>query len=103
MAQVIEVLFLNDENINGEPLHDGFTKASSHQEAIELALTEWSGGAGVLKRIERDTSIEVTHVGSGANRAWKYVYTAVVEGPVGGDDDNREMTAVLFTQYKEKE
>lgn len=114
MGQVIEVRFINPDN--GEVLSEEFTVTSTknfsqtshtamHQEAIELALDAWSGGGGVLKRIQRDDQFngKWTPMAGGSGSCWKYVYNCVVEGPAGTEEDNREMTAVLFTEWKEKE
>jgi len=97
MGQVIEVRFMNPANMPMEELHDSFTVAKTHEVAINLAMHEWSGGVGVIKSTERLGDVQ--YVKAGVNSCWKYVYKCVVED----DEYDREMLAVLFAQYKERQ
>lgn len=103
MPQVIEVRFLHPNT--GEELHDCFTKATTHEEAIRLALDDFSGEAGKLKRApERDPKSEQgAPAGSGANRAWRYVYHCVLEDPENPGGEGLLLLTVLFATYKERE
>lgn len=94
MSQVIEVRFQNPAN--GEVLHDDMTLASSHEEAIKLALDNWSGGTGVIKEICKWEGVEQ---GKYQNPpSWRYIYYVALEE----EEYDRAMMAVLFAQYKEK-
>ncbi len=93
MSQVIEVRFIH--TTTQEVLTDRMTAASSHREAVELALSAWSGGVGVL--------VDMEPVGEGEflNRStpcWRYHYICTLQD----DEYDREVLAQLFTQYKEK-
>lgn len=98
MSQVIAVHF--HDPLTQEKLSNHFTKASSHQEAIELALTSWSGGVGILKEITRQGMGQ--QILAGANSCWRYIYSCILEGPPD-DPENREVLAVLFTTYREQD
>lgn len=102
MGQVIGVRVINP--LTKEVLIDEVTLTSvpfnktdhkpAHRQAIELALYEGSGGAGVLKDLHR-----VGDPIAGANWSWLYKY----EISLADDEYDREAWAFLFTQYKESE
>lgn len=104
MSQVIEVRLINP--MTAEVIFDHMTKASSHKEAFELALSAWSGGSGVLKHMELDRP------GKWTPPAWKYVYNVTLADPAtsstseeGSDRARAEglaLIAVLFAEYKER-
>jgi len=96
MAQVIEVRLVNP--VSGESLCDRFTQASSHREAVEVALNAWSGGVGVMKGMNKFEGFEQGKWdGSGPCFIYKYIVT------LEDDEYDREVAALLFAQYKEKE
>lgn len=94
MAQVIEVRFLNPDS--QETLHDCMTLASSHEEAIKLALSDFSSGIGVMKEVEllKDNGF----FQNGSNSCWQYLYSCTI----ADDEYDREMLAILFAQYPEE-
>lgn len=100
MAQLIEVRCVNPENIE-QVLFDEFTKASSHREAVELALDAFSGGIGRIKSLERLEDVKQGQFIGDPSPCWRYVYRLVLldEDGVSG----REAWAALFTQYREKD
>lgn len=96
MKQVIEVRLVNPET--GENVFESaFTQASSHRDAMELALDSWSGGAGVIKEMGKWEGFEQgkwDHQGP----CFKYYYHVVL----GEEEYDRSAMAILFAQYKEK-
>jgi hypothetical protein len=100
MAQVIEVRFQNPAN--GEVLHDDMTLASSHKEAIELALDNWSGRTGKIKEMCKWEGVEQGKFQGPPKSAgpccWRYVYYVALEE----EEYDRSAMAVLFAQYREK-
>ncbi len=101
MTQVIEVRFLNPET--GEQLHQAFTSADTHEEAISLAFYEFSHGEeDLLLRTYQDPDVtQGTRAESGAVRAWRYIYRCVLKNPEK-DGPDLSMLAVLFTTYPER-
>jgi hypothetical protein len=103
MKQVIEVRFINPgtrEEVFASadnPSGGVFTQASSHQEAIELALDNVSSGAGKIIELGKWEGLEQ---GKWDNRGpcFKYFYHVAVEE----EEYPRSMMAVLFAQYKEE-
>lgn len=73
-----------------------FILASSHEEAIKLALDNWSGNTGVIKEMCKWEGVEQ---GKFQNPpSWRYIYYVALEE----EEYDRAMMAVLFAQYKEK-
>ena len=95
MAQVIEVKLINPAS--QEVIHQAFTIASSHTEAINLAMNAFSGGIGVIKQYDRLDQAE-TFVHAGIVSAWRSLYGCVVDD----DEGDRYMLAILYSQYREK-
>lgn len=94
MAQVIEVRFRNQ---HGETLHDCMTLASSHTDAIALALRDWSAGTASVKEVEL---IKNHGFIPGPQPHWQYQYACVfVDDTADGSD--RALLATLFAQYPE--
>jgi hypothetical protein len=94
MAQVIHVRFINPSN--SETVHENFALASTHEEAINLTMREFSGGIGVVKEI---TSLgEGKFTGSGLNQAWRHMYSCTI----ADDEYDRELIAMLDATFKER-
>ena len=101
MSQVIEVRLISE--VDGEKLTDQITLATSHQEAVELALHYWSGGRAVMKGMNESEGFEQgkwDHRGS----CFVYKYQVNLEGrdEKPGVPSDWGVIAVLFAQYKEK-
>ena len=95
MSQVIEVQFYNPETT--ERIHQAFTQCVSknqHQEAIELALKDFSIGHSTLQSA---TSVDPETFTQGY---WRSMYAVVF---LDQDLQERGMYAVLYAQYKEKQ
>jgi len=92
VAQVIEVRFYN----GNEKLADEMTQAQNHEEAITLALREWSSGLANLVRIEKQG---VGDLILGSSDAWRYRYYCVINAQ--DDPTEREIVAILFATYRE--
>ena len=94
MAQVIEVRFQNPET--GEVLHDEILQASEHRDAIQLALSNWSGRTGKIKEMCKWEGVDQGKFQLPSS--YRYVYYVSLEE----EEYDRSMMAVLFAQYKEK-
>lgn len=101
MAQVIEVRLLSE--VDGSHLTDMFTQASSHEEAVRLALNAWSGGRSVMKGMHKAEGVEQ---GKWDRRGpcFTYQYQVDLEGKDKNDGSTFDwgVVAVLFAQYKEE-
>jgi len=69
--------------------------ASSHRQAIDLAMREFSGGIGTIKVVAR--AEEERFIKAGTNSCWRSVYALSLED----GEFEREMLAVLFAPFKE--
>jgi hypothetical protein len=95
MSQVIEVNFYNPQT--QEKIHQCFTQVVSeeqHQEAIRLALKDFSVGHATLKEF---TLVDPETFTKGY---WRSMYAVVFRLDL--DSEEREMYAVLWAGYKEK-
>ena len=105
--QVIAVRLADDE---GNVLTEQYTLPAKgtwnktdhtpmHRNAVELALNEWSGGAAILKDIQRERDGE--WVKAGANSSYRWGYDCTLDGGSLEDKTDRHLWAVLFTEHTE--
>lgn len=90
----MEMRFKNTRTL--ETLHDCFTLASSHKEAIELALCDWLHDVHADQIVKTMDLVKDYGYTRGPTPHWTYLYTCVLTIP--GEND-RELFAVLLTRY----
>ena len=97
MKQVIEVRLVNPDT--GENIFESaFTHASTHRDAVELALDSWSGGTGIIKKMEKWDGFEQGKWDRSGPCFTYYYHVVLAE-----EEYDRSAMAVLFAQYREKE